>query len=204
MKKDKLVLGLSGASNSGKTTVAKALIEKYNLYDNTDFITKHFIPKFGFPEDTKDSQLQVVKTWSSVVDSCKEAQIIDRTPLDHLVYARLFHSLTPEFLNIAWDNLKKINLLIILPAVVWDSKDTKQRHTKEIQKKYQQQLEWFIKDHDSMYTGWRLQRGLLSNASRKVLYTMPPKNSTIEELLKFADHEVWSYCKVNDIPIEEK
>ena len=89
--------------------------------------------------------------------------------------------------------------MIILPAVIWKNKDPKQRYTEEIQKEYQQQLEWFMKDHNSEYTSWHLHRGLLSNAKRRVLYTIPPKNSTIEELLKFADHEVLSYCKVNDI-----
>ncbi len=203
MKRNKLVIGLSGASHTGKTTVAEALCKKYNLYDNTCFIAKHFIPKYGFPEDTKDSQLQVTKTWGSVIDSCKEAQIIDRTPLDHLIYARLFHTLTPELLNLAWDNLQKINLLIILPEVVWDNKDNKRRHTEEIQKRYQQQLEWFIRDHDCMYTGWHLNRGFLSNASKKVLYTIPPKNSNIKDLLKYASHELWSYCKVNNIFLEK-
>lgn len=202
MKKNKLVIGLSGPSNSGKTTIAKSLIKKYNLYDNTDFVTKHFIPKYGFPEYTKDSQLQVTKTWGSVIDSCQRAQIIDRTPLDHLIYARLFNTLSPELLTTTWENLQKVNLLIICPAVVWIKGD-KHRHSKEVQKRFQQQLEWFIKDHDCTYTGWRIQRGLLSNASKKVLYTMPPKDCNIEELLKFASHEVWSYCKVNNILLEE-
>ena len=195
--KNKLLIGLSGASHTGKTTIAKMLIKEYGFYDNTDFVTKHYIPKYGFPETTIESQLQVIKVWESVVKSCTTHQVIDRTPLDHLVYARLFHTISPDLINIAWDCFTKINLLIILPVVVWKD-DTKQRYDEDIQKQYQHQLEWFIKDYDSMYTGWSLNRGLLSNADKRVLYTMPPKKSSMEDLLKFAKYEVWSYMKVNN------
>lgn len=195
--KDKLLIGISGASHTGKTTVAKILVDKYGFYDNTDFVTKHYIPKYGFPETTIEDQLQIVKVWKSVVDLCTTHQVIDRTPLDHLIYARMFHTISPNLLHIAWECLTKINLLIILPVVVW-KQNTKQRYNKDIQKQYQQQLEWFIKDYDCMYTGWSLNRGLLSNANRRVLYTTPPKISSMEDLLEFADHEVWSYMKVNN------
>lgn len=193
MIKDKFIVGLSGASHTGKTTVAKMLIKKFNLYDNTDFVIKHFIPYYGKPTNDPLNQLRVTLTWGDVVDSCNVPQVIDRTPLDHLVYARMFKSMHPKLTEVAWFNLDKIDLLIILPAVVWVDDNKKYSDNKKVQSRFQKQLEWFLKDHDSTYCGWISRRGFLRNAYHQVLYTIPKKNSSIKEILKFVEYEVNNY-----------
>lgn len=146
-------IGISGAHNTGKTTIARHLIKEFDLRDETDFVIKHFIPKYGIPREDLESQYLIVNTWTQVV-SPKGSFVIDRTPIDHIIYADMFGYATLGLVGCALTKLTYLDVVFLTRAVTWiDQPEKNRQYGPNKQRLYQEALDSFV-DCYFNYFGW--------------------------------------------------
>lgn len=102
-------IGFSGPSYSGKTVLARFLLQRFpdTFYDATDFVMRNW-PFHIYPEV---NERDLVLKWIECVRSHPRI-VVDRTPLDMYIYSMLRHrALFPSTL----DCLMLLDLFIIVP-----------------------------------------------------------------------------------------
>ena len=139
-------VGISGAHNTGKSTIARHLIKQFGLQDETDFVRRYYTSRYGVPQENLESQYLVINTWSGAVFN-KEFFVIDRTPIDHLTYADALGYGTLELTSHALVALSYLDAIILTTIVTWvDQPEKKRGYDKSIQRLYQESLNRFA-DH---------------------------------------------------------
>lgn len=82
-------IAFSGSQNSGKTTLARMLLQHdSSFHDLTDFVQRFFFPFYGEPTG-KEHVLATL--WKQKVEE-HDAVVVDRTPLDMWVYSILVNN----------------------------------------------------------------------------------------------------------------
>ena len=117
-------IGFTGASGTGKTTLARALSDKYNLKLITDIARTSPGARFNMltSNSQKSNQFIILNTLQFWAE--QENIVSDRTVLDAYLYTKDLTSIEYNFAqSILEKNLKLYNLIIYCPYYKWDVKD---------------------------------------------------------------------------------
>jgi hypothetical protein len=167
-------IGFSGAHHSGKSTLSRFLIDEFGIPDETDFVLRHYAPNFGgFPTDDMSSQWNVFYTWCRVVRS-KPSCVIDRTPLDHIIYAQTLGYFTFDFLRPALRAIELLDAIIVTKPVSWAPVNygKKQIYGVDIQQKFHENLEKFLCLYDDRMI-WPTDHFYKMSIQARSVYLLP-------------------------------
>lgn len=137
-------IAISGAHGSGKTSIAKGLLKDLSdVVDLSDFVIRFFKPKYGLPEINIESQCCVLHEWIRVATAHQDKSfMIDRSPIDHIVYARVFGYSTEYFEREALEALSLVDDIFIIEPLLWpDDHKSDRIYGEHVQIMYQQKVE---------------------------------------------------------------
>lgn len=174
-------IAFSGAHSSGKTTLAQHVAQVFNLRDETDWVVKKFIPKYGKPQETIEGQWTILNFWVQTVSQIKEGFVIDRSPLDHIVYARLFKCSNSIFERTALNSINWLDHVFVTQPVIMVEDENKFRpYGSDIQTAYQDEMSEL------------LFRGVIRNVTFLPSYGLDELKSFTEQIIRRSS---WSNCK---------
>jgi nicotinamide riboside kinase len=171
-------VGISGAHSTGKTTVARSLIKEFGFIDYTDFVKRFFIPRYGMPDKSLLSSWRALDEWYNVVVIHEDNLVIDRTPIDHIIYARVFGCSMQIFEDQALHALQLLDVLVVLSPVVYVKDEGHRVFDEETQEKYQAHLIELFKEKLDPRLTWPLvdQFGQYGDINKVQVYLFSPQD----------------------------